>query len=50
MTKAQRAGVSPADPETRLRGFIDKFDPENQRLIRAVRPGDRCAQRVGCYH
>jgi len=26
-----------ASPETRLREFIGKFDPENQRLIRAVR-------------
>ncbi len=27
----------PADPEKQLDGFIAKFDPENQSLIRAVR-------------
>ncbi len=30
-------GRGKGNPESQLRGFIGKFDPENQRLIRAVR-------------
>jgi hypothetical protein len=30
-------GRQKAGPESQLRGFIDKFDPKNRRLIRAVR-------------
>jgi len=29
--------MSSADPETQLKGFIDKFEPRHQALIRAVR-------------
>jgi hypothetical protein len=31
------AKVKLADPETQLKSFIDKFDPQNQALIRSVR-------------
>jgi|SRR5271166_248321 len=31
------APTSPADAEKQLKSFIDKFDPKNQALIRAVR-------------
>ena len=29
--------MKPADPEKQLKSFIDKFDPKNQSVIRAVR-------------
>ncbi len=31
------APATPRDPEAQLQGFIDKFDPKHQALIRAVR-------------
>jgi hypothetical protein len=34
-TKGSR--TNPADPETRVKGFIDKFEPQHQKLLRAVR-------------
>ena len=33
----KRAALKPADAEEQLQSFIDKFDPENQALIRSVR-------------
>jgi hypothetical protein len=37
-SKAPRTrGAAPNDPESRLDGFVAKFAPEHQRLIRAVR-------------
>ena len=37
MTTLQKAGPSPAAAEKQLSGFIAKFDPESQRLIRSLR-------------
>jgi len=37
MKEARTAAPATADAEKRLRGFIAKFDPKDQRLIRAVR-------------
>jgi hypothetical protein len=34
---AKIAGTTPADAEEQLKSFIEKFDPKNQTLIRAVR-------------
>jgi hypothetical protein len=34
---SRKSRIVPADPEKQLKGFIDKFDPKNQALIRAVR-------------
>ena len=36
-TAAKAARVSAIDPEEQLQGFIDKFDPKHQAVIRAVR-------------
>ena len=38
---AKIAQAAPADAEKKLKSFIDKFDPKNQALIRAVRKGLR---------
>ena len=37
MTTLQKAGPSPAAAEKQLSGFIAKFDPESQLLIRSLR-------------
>src|SRR5580693_6973859 len=33
----KKAPAKTADPEAQLKSFIDKFDPQNQALIRSVR-------------
>jgi Domain of unknown function (DU1801). len=35
ISKAPR--IAPAEAETRLKGFVDKFEPKHQKVIRAVR-------------
>jgi hypothetical protein len=30
-------GIAPAESEKRLKGFVDKFEPKHQKVIRAVR-------------
>src|SRR5450631_4076281 len=40
-TAKKSAMQTPAECEEQLKGFIDKFDPKNQALIRAVRKAIR---------
>ncbi len=37
MKVSKVARVAPSESERRLKGFVDKFDPRHQKLIRAVR-------------
>jgi hypothetical protein len=41
MSSARKRQPDPASPETQLAAFIEKFDPKDQRLIRAVRAAVR---------
>lgn len=39
--KVAKSDIKPLAPEAQLRTFIDKFDPENRKLIRSVRSAMR---------